>query len=83
MAKPTAPYRDVVVESFSGGGSVHIRPIAGQMFSPTIRVECSRELTDLNKYPLGTKFKIRAKLTDRESDGEFLYSSYKWPFIVM
>ena len=31
-------------------------------------------------YSVGTKFRIRVKLTDREGSTPFLYSSYKWPF---
>lgn len=34
-------------------------------------------------YPVGTKFKIRAKLTDREGGGDYLYSHFKWPVEVL
>jgi hypothetical protein len=70
------PYRWIVVESFipadtSGRhGSVHIRPIAGQGLPTNVFVECSKKLS--YDYPVGTRFRIRAKLTDKEGGGEFL-----------
>lgn len=87
MAKHDEPYRVVVVESFvpastSGlHGEVHIRPIAGQGFATTLHVECSKKLC--RDYPVGTRFRIRAKLTDREGSGEFLYSYHGWPVDVL
>jgi hypothetical protein len=83
MAKPRETYRHVIVESFflSGSGlhgGVHIRPISGQGYPDGIRVECSKALSDPQKYKVGTRFKIRAKLTDRDGSGEFLYSYFGW-----
>lgn len=74
-------YRYVLVESFEPAntsgkhGLVHVRPVNGQVFSQTLFVSCSRKLTDTSIYPLGTKFKLLAKLTDREGGGEYLYSN--------
>ena len=82
MAKHDEPYLDVIVESYiprdtSGKrGAVHIRPIAGQPFDTSLAVECSKSLS--TDYPVGTRFKLLAKLTDREGGGEFLYSSWRW-----
>lgn len=79
MAK-TGPYRTVIVESFipnatSGRhGLVHIRPVSGQVFSTNLFVECSKRLMDTSRYPLGTKFKLQAKLTDRLGGTSFLYA---------
>jgi hypothetical protein len=80
-------YTDIIVETYQTGvmslghNGVVVRPIAGQEFSPDLKVECSR---DINKnYPVGTRFKIKAKLTDRQGSKPFLYSSYKWPFEVV
>jgi hypothetical protein len=76
----TGAYRTVIVESFmleeSSGrhGLVHIRPIPGQVFAPTLFVECSKRLSDTRKYPLGTKFRLKAKLTDRLGGTSFLYA---------
>lgn len=71
-------YKEVIVESFMADrtsglhGGIHIRPIAGQPFPQSLRVECSKRLS--TDYPVGTRFKIRAKLTDKEGEGEFLYT---------
>lgn len=87
MAKPEESYRMVVVESFipnstSGlHGGVHIRPIDGQGICTTLHVECSKKLS--KEFPVGTKFRIRAKLTDRKGGGEYLYSSFRWAFEVI
>ncbi len=82
MAKPFEKYVFVEVESYipgqTGGlhGKVHIRPRPGQVYPITMHVECAKELS--NNFPVGTKFLIRAKLTDREGKGEFLYSYFGW-----
>ena len=86
MAKDE-PYKSVVVETFrpaaSSGlhGDVHVRPVAGQGFPTTLHVECSKKLS--KDYPVGTKFRIRAKLTDREGGGDYLYSYFRWPVEVL
>jgi hypothetical protein len=78
MAKPDEDYEWVEVESYipsrTGGlhGKVHIRPVAGQRHPTTLHVECSRRLK--RDYPPGTRFRILAKLTDREGT-DFLYSN--------
>lgn len=84
MAKPDEPYRKLIVESYypastSGRkGKVHIRPLPGQWADPSLSVECSKELSDLSKYQIGSQFEICAKLTDREKGGEYIYSSFRW-----
>lgn len=86
MAKINQPYQLVVVESFipekaSGlHGAVHIRPLSGQGMDG-LHVECSKSLT--RDYAIGTRFRIRAKLTDREGSGDFLYSFHGWPVEVL
>lgn len=87
MAKPDESYRMIVVESYypastSGlHGKVHIRPIEGQGIPTAMHVECSKALT--KNYPVGSKFRIKAKLTDREGGGEYLYSYFGWDFEVL
>jgi hypothetical protein len=76
-----------IVESFAPHstsglhGDIHIRPTDGQGIPTTLHVECSKKLAQ--EYPLGTKFRIRAKLTDRKGGGEFLYTSFRWDFEVL
>ena len=77
-------YKKVIVETFVGppGGlnGIHVRPIPNQPFPTTLLVECSRKL--ITDYPLGTRFRIRAKLTD-VNGAPFLYSYYGWRFEVL
>ena len=87
MAKPDEPYRYVVVESYRPSstaglhGAIHVRLVAGQGLSVALQVECSKQLT--RRYPVGTKFRLRAKLTDREVGGEYLYSYHGWHVEVL
>ena len=86
MAKPDEPYRLLKVESYevkstSGKrGKVHIRPLPGQWADTSLVVECSKKLSDTKVYPVGSRFEIKAKLTDREDGGEYIYSSFRWQF---
>jgi hypothetical protein len=85
MNKRTDDYQFVVVESFIGPDSQgrnrpQIRPLKGQVFDANLKVECSLDL--LNKHPLGTKFRIRAKLTDMQG-APFVYSYFGWPYEVV
>lgn len=78
-------YRNVVIETFeaTGGGSknaIRARPLAGQGFPTTMRVECSTAMRE--NYPLGTRFLIRAKLKNTGQDPH-LYTSWQWPFRVV
>jgi hypothetical protein len=86
MAKVDGAYFWVVVESYRRSGSglhgdIHVRPISGEKFPSTLHVECSKKL--VTDYPVGTRFRIKAKLTDRLGDGEFLYSYYGWQYEVI
>jgi hypothetical protein len=89
MAKRNEPYRYCIVESYyphsTAGlhGPIHIRPIAGQEFSTHLHVECSKDLVNPRIHPVGTRFRIRVKLTDRQGGGEFLYSYFGWPVEVI
>jgi len=79
-------YELIEVESFipdrTGGlhGKVHIRPVAGGPYSTDLRVECSKAMS--RNYPVGTRFRIRAKLTDMQGT-PFLYSSWQWAYDVL
>ena len=86
MAKPWEKYHQVIIETYyevkSGKSTnVHARPIEGQIYPTDLDVECSRKMRQ--KHPIGTQFKVYAKLTDREGGGEFLYTSWRWPYEVV
>jgi hypothetical protein len=82
-------YQIIKVESYYQRGSglhgnVHIRPLSGQgPFETSMRVECSKEMMDDKRYPVGTKFLIKAKITSRQGGPAFIYSSYAWPFTII
>lgn len=78
MARDPWAYRDVAVESVAdpATGGLRIRPVAGQAYATSMRVHCSRRLADPAVHPAGTRFLIRAKLTDRAGGRPFLYA---WP----
>ncbi|OYU15659.1 MAG: hypothetical protein CFE37_04875 [Alphaproteobacteria bacterium PA4] len=86
LSKPWSPYRQVIIETYNGPsrgghGSVRARPIAGQFYLTTMNVECSRQMR--TQYPVGTKFRIYAKETNREGSPPFLYTHFSWPFEVV
>ncbi|RWF58895.1 MAG: hypothetical protein EOS50_01305 [Mesorhizobium sp.] len=88
MANRNEPYRFIEVESYREKGSglhgdVHIRPVAGGHYPTSIRVECPREMRDTGRFPLGTRFSIKVKLTDRAGSGDFLYSHHSWAYTVL
>lgn len=90
MARPKEKYALLIVESYrplsTAGlhGEIHIRPVKGQEpYTQDMQVQCSKKLSDLSVYPLGTKFRIRAKINDREGGNPFLSSHYSWPFDVV
>jgi hypothetical protein len=75
MARDPWAYRHVAVESVHDprSGRLRIKPVAGQAYATSMRVQCSRRLLDADVYPAGTRFLIRAKLTDR-GGAPFLYA---------
>lgn len=89
MAQPFESYHWIVVESFEPGdtsglhGNVHIRPAVGQMFNQSLHVRCPKAMTDTSRYKLGTKFRIRVKLTDKEGSRPFLHAPHQWEYEVV
>jgi hypothetical protein len=83
MARDTWAYREVAVESVvdPATGRLSVRPMAGQAYAPTTRVQCSRKL--LEEYSAGTCFLLSAKLTDRLGGEPFLYAWHGDPVIVL
>lgn len=78
MARDPWAYREVAVESVLNArtGALTIRPMAGQAYATSMRVQCSRALRDPGRYPAGTRFLIRAKLTDRMGGAPYLYAHH-------
>jgi len=81
-------YSYIIVESFipndpSGRhGLVHIRPLPLQdPYHESMFVQCSKELS--YNYPVGTRFRIKAKITSSPGSKPFIYSSYRWEYEVL
>jgi hypothetical protein len=87
VGKEDEAYRSVIVESYRPAstsglhGEVHIRPVEGQGYPTNLHVRCPKALSC--NYPVGTRFRITAKLTDRKGGGEFLHSHHNWPYEVL
>jgi len=85
MARDPWAYREVAVESVLDArtGGLRIRPVAGQAYATSMRVQCARALRDPEIYPAGTRFLIRAKLTDRMGGAPYLYAHHGDPVRVL
>lgn len=78
-------YKQVLIETYRNSGEpsangIRARPIAGQGFDTSMKVECSTRMRD--SHPVGTVFRIRAVVTDCEGT-PFLYSYFGWPYEVV
>jgi hypothetical protein len=84
MARDSWAYRQVAVESVPDprSGKLRIRPMAGQAYATSMKVQCSRKLCDPALYPAGTRFLLNAKLTDRLGGEPFLYAYHGDPVVV-
>ena len=79
-------YQHVVVETYraigeASGSDVRVRPLPGQQYPVDMHVECSKGMR--KSHPIGTKFKIMAKVKNKEGGPDFLYSSYRWDYDVL
>lgn len=85
MARDAWAYRELVVESALDprSGKPRIRPVSGQAFATDMRVQCSRSLLDTERYPVGTRFLLSARITDRQGGEPFLYAWHGDPVVVM
>lgn len=78
---------EIEVESFlpdstSGKhGPVHVRAVAGQGYDG-VPVQCSRELCDTSRYPVGSRFRVLATTTDQNGK-LYLSSHFRWKFDVL
>jgi len=76
MGMPDEPYYTIIVETYYASGSglhgnIHVRPVEGQGFSQSLHVRSPKEMR--RNYPVGTRFRIYAKLTDKEGGAPFLH----------
>jgi hypothetical protein len=58
-----------------------VRPVAGEPVPPNLRVRFPKALR--HEHPLGTHFRVYAKLTDREGGGEFVHTNHAWDVEVI
>lgn len=78
MAKPTEPTVQIVIETILEGGSIRARPVASEGYPPSTRVRCSKAMRYSRR--VGSKFRIYAKLSDREGGRDFLTSWHGWDY---
>lgn len=85
MPRESWMYREVAVESAVDprSGRVIVRPVSGQAYATSLRVHCSQVLRDPEQYPVGTRFLLSAKLTDRQGGHPYLYAWHGDPVVVM
>jgi hypothetical protein len=79
-------YLYVIIETYLAIGesskhSIRARPLLGQNIPTNMKVECSSKMR--KSHPVGTKFKIKAKIKDNEELQPCLYTSYKWSYEVV
>jgi hypothetical protein len=55
--------------------------VAGEQFPQTLHVRSPKEMR--KSYPVGTRFRIYAKLTDREGGNPFLHTHHSWDYEVL
>lgn len=88
MTNLNSAKKEILVETFypsqtSGRhGEVHVRPCPDQGYSAGLYVSCSKTMRDPTRYPVGTKFRLVVKLTDRQGGGQYLYANPRDPIIV-
>jgi hypothetical protein len=74
---------EIIVESFIQEGEPssaarRIRPVPGQGFDTSLRIECSREMR--TAYPPGQLFRLCVTLKCREGEPFFLYAYHGDPW---
>jgi hypothetical protein len=77
----------VIVETFLNPGEpsdaqYRVRPLAGQPFPTTMRVQCSRAMRQA--FPLGSCFRLPVELVENKTGGKFLRETGKeaWVRVV-
>lgn len=85
MARDLWAYREVAVRSVPQpeNGQLRIAVMPGQAFATSMPVHCSRMLRDASRYPAGTCFLLRVKMTDRQGGEPYLYAWHGDPVQVL
>ncbi len=70
----------VIVETFLNPGEpsdahYRVRPVEGQPFPTTMRVQCSRAMRQA--FPLGSRFRLPVELVENKTGGKFLRETGK------
>lgn len=73
----------VIVETFLNPGEpsnaqYRVRPVAGQTYPTTMRVQCSRAMR--KAFPLGTQFRLPVEFVENKTGGQFLREVGKEPW---
>jgi hypothetical protein len=83
--RPSVDHQTVQIESFQdherSGGKILLRPLKGQKFSASLRLEGNKSL--IADYPVGTRFKVQAALASRPGGGEYLHTHWQWDMQVL
>jgi len=79
-------YKVIEVETFIPAGEqssakLRVRPVKGQRYPQNTRVQCSREMRQ--KYPVGTRFRLKVMEKHREGGKLFLFSPNDWGYEVI
>jgi hypothetical protein len=86
VGRPEEPYYTIIVETYRISGSglhdyIHVRPAAGEQFPQTLHVRSPKVMRQ--NYSVGTRFRIYAKLTDKEGGRPFLHTHHDWDYEVL
>lgn len=87
MPDKNKDYQYIIVQSVYSNergqhGPVHIKPLPNQNpYLEDMWVQCSKVLS--TDFPVGTKFRIKAKIIHPERKKSFVSSHYTWPFEVI
>jgi hypothetical protein len=86
VGRPEEPYYIIVVETYRITGSglhgdIHVRPVKGEQFPQTMHVRFPRKVR--HAHPIGTRFRVYAKLTDKEGGNPFLHTNHAWDYEIL
>ena len=87
MGKPEERYHSIVVETYRISGSglhgdVHVRPVKGEIFPQSLHVRGFSKNVRI-AHPIGTRFRVRVKLTDKDGSTPFLHMHHNWDHEVV